>query len=104
MDRSRSEVEVENKELIQFINESMQKVLDEAPSDASVKLSIKQVGEGFKGILKVSSAQRRFVSAAGMTNLALLVKNLFEQTHHSIGVWKRLRLFDGTTECLKSSS
>jgi hypothetical protein len=78
-------------EAMREINMRLQHMLEEAPSDASAKLFIRKVRTGYKGLLKVYSCQRKFVTGAIEGKFTDLIEDLFKDIQLQIQDWKEHR-------------
>lgn len=78
-------------EAIQQINTRVQKMIDEAPSDASVQFVLKKADRGFKGFLRVHSRQTRFARVARGEVLLEVIDRVFRDVSGQIRDWKRTR-------------
>lgn len=76
---------------IRQINARVQKILDEAPSDASIQFDSKKVGEGFKGFLRVQSCQTHFARVVTGAGLLDVVDRVFREVSKQICDWKQTR-------------
>lgn len=78
-------------EAILELNERLQGLLDEAPSDASAEILVRKINGVYRGVLKVASLQRKFAGGSTGVNLTDLFERIFRQVHEQIVEWKRHR-------------
>lgn len=93
-ERTKAEISERGDQVVRDINEQLQRVLDRAPSDASATLLIRKVQDGYKGLLKIYSRQRRFVGGSVDHYLPTVVASIFEEVREQIEDWKRTRSLD----------
>lgn len=90
----------ENNEAIKEINSALQRVLDDAPSDAGAELSIIPTERGIHAKLSVSSSQGEFVSEidderAVPSRFIEIAQRLIHDVRTQLKEWKRSRVLEG---------
>lgn len=66
-------------------------LMDKAPSDATASFFIKPVGQGYKGLLKIHSAQRRFIAGCEAASLSELMDRISEEIKEQLASWREVR-------------
>ncbi len=69
-------------------------LMDKAPSDATATFFIKPVKTGYKGLLKIHSAQRRFVAGGEASSLAELMDRISSEIKGQLYSWRQVRFTD----------
>jgi predicted ATP-grasp superfamily ATP-dependent carboligase len=70
------------------INSRIRSMLDRAPSDASVQLQMRKERDGYMGLLKVQSQQRKFVGAKVDQRFSKVIDDIFSQVRSQIEEWR----------------
>ncbi len=83
--------EAQGGDAMKVINDRIRSVLEEAPSDSTAELLVRRTRDGYKGLLKVYSQQRKFVGGQTVGKFADLIEQLFSEVHEQIEDWKRGR-------------
>lgn len=75
-------------------------LMDKAPSDATASFFIKPVGKGYKGLLKIHSAQRRFIAGCEAASLSELMDRISSEIKSQLANWREVRFrgLEGTLE------
>lgn len=66
-------------------------LMDKAPSDATASFFIKPVGHGYKGLLKIHSAQRRFIAGCEASSLNELMDRISTEIKTQLASWREVR-------------
>ena len=66
-------------------------LMDKAPSDATAVFHIKPSAEGYKGLLKIHSAQRRFVAGGEASSLSELMDRITTEIKTQFRTWRKGR-------------
>lgn len=66
-------------------------LMDRAPSDATATFFIKPFRDGYKGLLKIHSAQRRFVADGEANTLGELMDSISDEIKQQLRTWKQGR-------------
>lgn len=90
-EETRKELSDAGHETVREINNRIQGVLDSAPSDASVSLTIRQSKDGYKGVLKILSKQRKFIGGGADKRFSVVLDRIFEEVRQQIDDWKKRR-------------
>jgi hypothetical protein len=69
-------------------------LMDKAPSDATATFFIKPVKNGFKGLLKIHSTQRRFVAGGEASSLSELMDRISSEIRGQLHNWRQVRFSD----------
>lgn len=75
------------------IDERLRGTLERAPSDASASLQVRQVPDGYKGVLKIHSQQRSFIGGCVDSRFDVVIERVFEEVERQINDWKKQRRF-----------
>jgi len=75
------------------IDERLRGTLEHAPSDASASLQVRQVLNGYKGVLKIHSQQRNFIGGCVDSRLDVVIECVFEEVERQIDDWRKRRRF-----------
>lgn len=73
------------------IDRRLQHLLDKAPSDASSQFIVRKTRSGYKGILRITSLQHKFVSGHINRQFNKLIDQLFNDIRGQIEEWKSKR-------------
>jgi hypothetical protein len=69
-------------------------LMDKAPSDATATFFIKPMKTGYKGLLKIHSAQRRFVAGGEAGSLSELMDRISSEIKGQLHNWRQVRFSD----------
>jgi hypothetical protein len=73
----------------------MQKIHDESPASATLRVSLSKIGEhAFKGFIRISSHAGHFFVQASGSGVIDLSHQLLERTRRKLEKWKRRRFHD----------
>jgi hypothetical protein len=73
------------------LGERMDRLMDVAPSDASVSFILRREPGGYFGVLKIYSASRQFLGKQVYPGLERVIGSVFDDVHKQIKGWKRAR-------------
>ena len=90
-DHTEDTVRAYGDEAMHTINARIRDLLEEAPSDASAELLVRKGTTGYKGMLKIYSAQRKFVGGAQSERFLDVIEECFREVREQIDDWKRDR-------------
>lgn len=78
-------------EAMQKINAKIRQILEKAPSDATAELEVGRDQDGFHGLLKIVSQQRKFVGGGRGKVFADVIDQIFAEVWKQISSWKKER-------------
>ena len=87
-------MELITNEEVKNLNLRLESLMDKAPSDAGGIFTVQRDKNGFRGLLKISSLQKKFITACSSTSLHELVERIVVETRGQIEHWKRERFID----------
>jgi hypothetical protein len=79
------------------LNIQLEFLMDKAPSDADGIFTVQKDKNGYRAILKISSLQKKFISACSAASLHDLVERIVTETKGQLETWRRER-FAGDNE------
>lgn len=79
---------------VQELDRRMKALMEKAPSDATSQLVIRKSKEGYKGLLKITSLQGKFVAGQVHRCFTQMMNELFAEARAQIDQWKRHRFID----------
>ena len=72
----------------QEIRQRLQEIIDEAPSDANIKVFLRRIKDGYRGFLRVASSQGEFESQITATKVTLVFEQLCNSVEKQILSWR----------------
>lgn len=90
-ERARVTLSDGGEEAMREVNSRIRELLEFAPSDATAELEIQRDRNGFQGLLRVFSQQRRFVGGSRDKDFSELIDRIFEEVWNQISEWKKER-------------
>ena len=76
----------------QQMRQRLQEIIDEAPSDANIKVFLRKMKDGYRGLLRVASSQGEFESRITAKKVTSVLEQLCNSVEKQIFSWRSKRV------------